>query len=177
MRRESRSVWREWWLRRWRARFPTPRTYWHLLSPRPSARRHHSCQIPSAEQETDYPAIFIRSLLVGALVDPVVKSLENEACALESASDSNGEPYPEEEDQNKEDGNGNAKVSSLPTVTCNAWDQSDNQTSDCDELREPAFVENSIIWVVDLKCINEKVCCTLLSTGDSQNPGGPIPPL
>ncbi|KAL8921906.1 MAG: hypothetical protein Q9208_005510 [Pyrenodesmia sp. 3 TL-2023] len=45
------------------------------------------------------------------IVDAVVESRENEACGLESASDSNGKPGPEEEEQKKEDGNGNTEVS------------------------------------------------------------------
>ena len=69
-------------------------------------------KLPRAEQETDHPAIRIRSLFGRPLIDPIVKSVENEACGPESASYGDGEPSPEKKKQNEKDDDGKPKISS-----------------------------------------------------------------
>ncbi|KAI4097948.1 MAG: hypothetical protein LQ339_006652 [Xanthoria mediterranea] len=125
-----------------------------------------AAEFPSAEQQTNHPAICIRGLLARTQVDAVVESGEDEACGLESPCHSNRKPGPEEKEQNKEDGNGNAEISLQPGLAADVRDQSYHQTGDYKKPREPALVKNSSIGVVDLKCRNKKLRGALLSAGD-----------
>ena len=134
-------------------------------------------KLPGAEQETDDPGVCIRSRLGGTLIDAVVESCEDEAGGLESARYGHRKPDPEEEEEDEKDGNGNAEISPQPNLTADVWDQSDDETGDDDKPKEPGLVKDVGVRVVDLKGGDQEVCGALLSAGDGQNPGRPIPPL